>query len=187
MPRPRPVLPAVGRVVIDPARLVHASWLPARARIRKTVFVLVEQIGVVGARRRVQARRPPSVTDGGQVMHLGSEPDAHPMGQWGPDAKLGHGGVLPCQVDHAPHRLPLVKADSKSVRDVLRAAPGAVNLAGYETARAPLAPGKKKRTLRKLVQEGSLLGGLQERLYAESTLGGQRSVLLVLQGMDTSG
>jgi len=80
-----------------------------------------------------------------------------------------------------------VKADPKSVRDVLRAAPGAVNLAGYETASTPLAPGKKKRTLQNLIKEGSLLGDLQERLYAESTLGGQRSVLLVLQGMDTSG
>jgi hypothetical protein len=78
-----------------------------------------------------------------------------------------------------------VKADPKSVRDVLRAAPGAVNLAGYETASTPLAPGKKKRTLQNLIKEGSLLGDLQERLYAESTLGGQRSVLLVLQGMDT--
>ena len=78
--------------------------------------------------------------------------------------------------------------DPKSVRDALRAAPGAVNLAGYETASTPLAPGKKKRTLQNLIKEGRLLGDLQERLYAESTLGGAaRTVLVVLQGMDTSG
>ena len=33
----------------------------------------------------------------------------------------------------------------------------------------------------------SRLGDLQERLFAESKGGGQRSVLLVVQGMDTSG
>ena len=77
--------------------------------------------------------------------------------------------------------------DPKSVRDALRAAPGAVNLAGYETASTALAPGAKNRTLKSLAAAGSDLADLQERLYAESTEAGQRAVLLVLQGMDTSG
>ena len=74
------------------------------------------------------------------------------------------------------------------MRDVLRAAPGAVNLAGYETASTPLAPGKKKRTLQNLIKEGRSprrsAGTALRRVDARR---GQRAVLLVLQGMDTSG
>jgi PPK2 family polyphosphate:nucleotide phosphotransferase len=73
------------------------------------------------------------------------------------------------------------------MRDALRAVPGAANLAGYDTASRRLAPGKKNRTVKTLPAAGSQLAELQERFYAESTEGGQRAVLLVLQGMDTSG
>jgi len=69
---------------------------------------------------------------------------------------------------------------SQSVREALRVRPGTVNLAGYDSAARPLAPGGKKTT----ALAGKFdLASLQERLFAEST----RSVLLVLQGMDTAG
>ena len=70
-----------------------------------------------------------------------------------------------------------------SVREALRVQPGVVNLAGYDTAATHLAPGKKDKTLRDAVVAGTELAGAQERLWAEGT----RSVLLVLQGIDTAG
>jgi PPK2 family polyphosphate:nucleotide phosphotransferase len=70
-----------------------------------------------------------------------------------------------------------------SVREALRAQPGVVNLAGYDPAATPLAPGKKGRTLKAAAAAGADLAGAQERLWAEGT----RSVLLVLQGADTAG
>jgi PPK2 family polyphosphate:nucleotide phosphotransferase len=51
-------------------------------------------------------------------------------------------------------------------------------------------PGFKgsKSDAAKVLEKGKLeIGDLQERLFAESLSGGKRSVLLVLQGMDTSG
>jgi PPK2 family polyphosphate:nucleotide phosphotransferase len=72
---------------------------------------------------------------------------------------------------------------SGSVREALRVQPGVVNLAGYDTAATPLAPGSKAKTLKDAAALGPELAGQQERLWAEGT----RSVLLVLQGMDTSG
>jgi polyphosphate kinase 2 (PPK2 family) len=70
-----------------------------------------------------------------------------------------------------------------SVREALRVQPGTVNLAGYETAATPLAPGKKDKTLEAAAGTGPLLATEQERLWAEGT----RSLLLVLQGTDTAG
>jgi PPK2 family polyphosphate:nucleotide phosphotransferase len=74
-----------------------------------------------------------------------------------------------------------------SVRDTLRLAPGVVNLAGYDTAGTPGAPGGKSRTRDHLRAEADTLAQLQEKLYAEATQGGRRSVLLLLQGIDTAG
>lgn len=51
----------------------------------------------------------------------------------------------------------------------------------------PLGPGKKTKAAKKLAGAGEELEDLQEALYAEGAAGGDRSVLLVLQGMDTSG
>jgi PPK2 family polyphosphate:nucleotide phosphotransferase len=70
-----------------------------------------------------------------------------------------------------------------SVRDALRVQPGTVNLAGYETAATPVAPGKKGKTVEAAAQTGALLASEQERLWAEGT----RSLVLVLQGTDTAG
>jgi PPK2 family polyphosphate:nucleotide phosphotransferase len=66
-----------------------------------------------------------------------------------------------------------------SIQNELRVRPGTVNLAGYDPGDTPLAPAKKK----KASLDEAQLGGLQERLFAEGT----RSVLLVLQGIDTAG
>ena len=69
-----------------------------------------------------------------------------------------------------------------SLRDALRVPPGPISPAGFDAAARPLAP-------KSAVMEHDLaaMADLQERLWAESTGGGQRRVLLVLQGMDTAG
>ena len=76
-------------------------------------------------------------------------------------------------------------SEDESVRDQLRVRPGTVNLHGYDTSRKLEGPkkGKKKAKPKITPHDGSELAGLQERLYAEGT----RSILLVLQGIDTAG
>lgn len=78
-------------------------------------------------------------------------------------------------------------SDSPSLRSVLRAADGPINLLGYDTAARPLAPGGKGKTEKQLIESGPVLAELQEKLHANGTHGDSRRVLLVLQGMDTSG
>jgi PPK2 family polyphosphate:nucleotide phosphotransferase len=75
----------------------------------------------------------------------------------------------------------------ESLRDRLRLAAGPVDLLGYPTDATPLAPGGKARTKRELARSGSALSGQQEMLFAAGQSGDSRRVLLVLQGMDTSG
>lgn len=71
-----------------------------------------------------------------------------------------------------------------SLRDALRVPPGTpVYLSAFDTRATPLAPGKKAATKAALEEQAGTLAPLQEALYAEGT----RRVLLVLQGMDTSG
>jgi PPK2 family polyphosphate:nucleotide phosphotransferase len=72
------------------------------------------------------------------------------------------------------------KSSQVAVRDALRLKPGPVNLAGYDPDARPLDPGPKAA---KAAIAKSPLAGLQERLFAEAS----RSVLLVLQGIDTAG
>jgi PPK2 family polyphosphate:nucleotide phosphotransferase len=71
-----------------------------------------------------------------------------------------------------------------SMREALAVGAGPVELAGYDPAARPLAPTKKNRDLRNDLAQ---MRGLQDRLYAESTADGTRSILLVLQGIDTAG
>ncbi|HEY2042718.1 MAG TPA: PPK2 family polyphosphate kinase [Jatrophihabitans sp.] len=78
-------------------------------------------------------------------------------------------------------------ASDASLASTLRVADGPVNLLGYDTSAKPLAPGGKSKTLAALAEDGAELADLQERLYANGAKGAQRRVLLVLQGMDTSG
>jgi PPK2 family polyphosphate:nucleotide phosphotransferase len=73
----------------------------------------------------------------------------------------------------------------KRISDRLRLPPGAVDLRAIDTRGTPgLKGGKKSAAGHDHVARLALL---QEQLYAEGRLGGTRSVLLVLQGMDTSG
>ena len=51
----------------------------------------------------------------------------------------------------------------------------------------PLGPKDKSAAAESTTELGERLDGLQEALYAEATAGGRRALLLVLQGMDTSG
>ncbi len=75
---------------------------------------------------------------------------------------------------------------SSSFSDVLRLPPGPVNLRSIETDAAPGYDGNKKSGKADLWATGEELFDLQQRLFAGKD-DGQRSVLLVLQGMDTSG
>src|SRR3954454_20149823 len=74
-----------------------------------------------------------------------------------------------------------------SLRKALRTPTAPVTLSQIDTRATPLAPGDKERTRELMIAEGERLAELQERLYAEGVTGGRRRLLLVLQGMDTSG
>ena len=69
----------------------------------------------------------------------------------------------------------------------LRVPAGPVDLTAIETDVAPGFDGKKADGKKALAAMGPELSDLQERLWAERTAGSERRVLLVLQGMDTSG
>ena len=74
-----------------------------------------------------------------------------------------------------------------SLRAALRTPPAPVALSRFDPRATPLAPGSKERTRDVMLAEGQRIAELQERLYAEGVTGGRRRVLLVLQGVDTSG
>src|SRR5690349_1667525 len=69
----------------------------------------------------------------------------------------------------------------------LRLPVGPVDLAAIDTNGAPEFTGDKAEGKAALEALGPDLSDLQERLFAEGKSGGHRSVLLVLQGMDTAG
>ena len=69
----------------------------------------------------------------------------------------------------------------------LRLPPGPVDLVGLPTDATPGFSGGKSEGKSALASLGDELADLQERLFAEGRSGASRSVLLVLQGMDTSG
>jgi PPK2 family polyphosphate:nucleotide phosphotransferase len=73
---------------------------------------------------------------------------------------------------------------TQTMRGALAVPQGPVVLAGYDSAARPLAPTERNRDL---ANDIDAMAGLQERLYAESTAGGARSILLLLQGIDTAG
>ncbi|MBM6403954.1 polyphosphate kinase 2 family protein [Phycicoccus sp. CSK15P-2] len=76
--------------------------------------------------------------------------------------------------------------EARSWSDVLRAEPG-VSLAELDPRSTPGFDGKKKDAEEVMAELQARLTDLQERLFAESRGGGERSVLLVIQGMDTAG
>ncbi len=74
-----------------------------------------------------------------------------------------------------------------SVSDLLRLPPGPVDLDAIDPHGQPGFAGNKADGKKALLDLGPAAADLQERLYAESKLGGHRRLLVVLQGMDTSG
>ncbi|WP_435198418.1 polyphosphate kinase 2 family protein [Janibacter sp. GS2] len=70
--------------------------------------------------------------------------------------------------------------------DALRADPG-TELAGIAPRSTPAFGGDKSDGREALDDLVAAVSDLQERLFAESVAGGTRSILLVVQGMDTSG
>jgi PPK2 family polyphosphate:nucleotide phosphotransferase len=68
-----------------------------------------------------------------------------------------------------------------------RLPPGPVDLDAIETDASPGFDGGKKEGKAALFALGDALSDLQERLFAEGKSGSDRRLLLVLQGMDTSG
>jgi PPK2 family polyphosphate:nucleotide phosphotransferase len=73
------------------------------------------------------------------------------------------------------------------VSELLRVPTGDVDLRSYDTRATPGFSGRKAAGKAALAEVGSRLSDLQERLYASGVTGDRRSVLLVLQGMDSSG
>jgi PPK2 family polyphosphate:nucleotide phosphotransferase len=79
------------------------------------------------------------------------------------------------------------KADPVRVGDLLRLPPGRVDLGALDTRATPGFDGGKSDGKDALSALGPRLADRQERLFAEGRTGGTRSLLLVLQGMDTAG
>ena len=74
------------------------------------------------------------------------------------------------------------------LRDLLRLPLGEpVDLDAYDTGATPGGPDGKAAGRVATARMGKDLAGLQERLWATATAGDRRRILLVLQGMDTSG
>lgn len=69
----------------------------------------------------------------------------------------------------------------------LRLEPGKVRLADYATDSTPAIAGGRKEGERRLAELGPGLLDLQSKLFAQGRAGDRRRLLLVLQGMDTSG
>ncbi|GAA4323208.1 hypothetical protein GCM10023086_48850 [Streptomyces venetus] len=77
---------------------------------------------------------------------------------------------------------------SPSLRKRLRLPVGEpVDLSRHSSGATPGGPGAKTAGKAATARVGEDLAALQERLWAASTAGDRRRVLLVLQGMDTSG
>ena len=74
-----------------------------------------------------------------------------------------------------------------AIAEHVRLQQGHVDLTAIETDAAPGFDGKKAAGEPALAAMAEELSDLQERLWAERTAGSERRVLLVLQGMDTSG
>ncbi|MFI8190067.1 PPK2 family polyphosphate kinase [Streptomyces sp. NPDC085946] len=80
------------------------------------------------------------------------------------------------------------KSSDSSLRGRLRVPGGEpVDLSGYDPGATPGGPRDKAAARLAVERTAGRLAGLQERLWAASTAGDRRRVLLVLQGMDTSG
>ena len=74
-----------------------------------------------------------------------------------------------------------------TVTDLLRLPQGPVSLADLDSSAKPGLDGAKREAQKALRSIGPELAELQEKMYAEAYTGGKRRILVVLQGMDTSG
>ncbi|KQX55861.1 phosphate--nucleotide phosphotransferase [Streptomyces sp. Root66D1] len=93
---------------------------------------------------------------------------------------------------HAGHDVrgdgPVVLSGPVPLRDLLRVPGGErIDLTAYDASATPGGPSGKAAGQAATAALAPRLAGLQERLFASSTAGDRRRVLLVLQGMDTSG
>ena len=79
------------------------------------------------------------------------------------------------------------KACGRARERSARAPTSGLDLAAVDTRATPGFKGGKTEGREALPQIGQQLADLQEKLYANGRTGGNRRVLLVLQGMDTSG
>ncbi|AYV30526.1 MULTISPECIES: PPK2 family polyphosphate kinase [Streptomyces] len=80
------------------------------------------------------------------------------------------------------------KAPHPPLRELLRVPAGErLDLRRFDPAGTPAGPARKAAGLEAIARMAEPLASLQERLFAASTAGDRRRVLLVLQGMDTSG
>ena len=78
------------------------------------------------------------------------------------------------------------RTDSQTVRQALRC-PSDLDLTALDPRGRPIGPRDKKAAAAAMDELRTRLETLQEALFAEASGGGHRAVLLVLQGMDTSG
>jgi len=81
----------------------------------------------------------------------------------------------------------MAKTKVTSFRELLRCPPGPVDLSQFRPRATPGLKGGKREARKALPDLSQRLADLQERLYASGKAGDQRRLLLVLQGMDTSG
>src|SRR6185503_16105622 len=74
-----------------------------------------------------------------------------------------------------------------TISELLRAPSGRIELGTFDPRATPGFKGKKADGQAALAAHQARLEELQEQLYAQARAGGGRSLLLVLQGLDTSG
>jgi PPK2 family polyphosphate:nucleotide phosphotransferase len=79
------------------------------------------------------------------------------------------------------------RRSGKSIASVLRVPSQGIDLSSFDPGATPASPGGKSDARKEQAELAERLAALQEQLYAEGRSGGERSVLLVLQGLDTSG
>ena len=81
----------------------------------------------------------------------------------------------------------MAKGKAKPLSELLRVPDEGIDLSGVDAAATPQAPGGKSETKEDLAKQAPVLADLQERLFAHGRSGGRHSLLLVLQGLDSSG
>lgn len=98
-----------------------------------------------------------------------------------------HRGTAP-EADGGERRERPGAGDGPELRQLLRVPAGErVDLRRFDARATPAGPADKAAGIAATAAMAERLGSLQERLYAAATAGSRRRVLLVLQGMDTSG